>query len=125
MKTGIKIFLLLNALGAISVGIQGLFATDLLMLPVGISLNNPSAQISIMSSYGGVNLVFALFYIYAAFKAQKSGLLLYLLYVGGIVIGRIIGFLQVGIGNSFVMSWFGIEVVFLGLAFILYRKTQS
>lgn len=122
MKTAVKIFLLLNALGAISVGLQGLFSTDAIMQPVGIALNNPSAYISIMSSYGGVNLVFGLFYAYAAFKAQPLGLLLYLLYVGGIIFGRIAGFFQVGMGNTFVMTWFGVELVFLSLAFIFYSR---
>ncbi len=122
MKIVTKIFLLFNALGALAVGVQGLFATQTLMAPVGILLDNPSAIISISSSYGGVNLVFALFYIYSAFKSQKVGLYLYALYTGGIVLGRLVGFMQEGPGNTFVMTWFVIEVSFLLLSLFLYRK---
>lgn len=125
MKTVTKVFLLLNAFGALAVGIQGLFTTQAIMDPVGIVLDNPSAMISIISSYGGVNLVFALFYIYAAFKSQKNGLLLYVLYTGGIVLGRLVGFMQEGSGNSFVMTWFVIEALFLTISLLLYRKTST
>jgi hypothetical protein len=125
MKTAIKIFLLLNALGAIMVGMQGLFTTQIIMDPVGIQLSNPSALISIMASYGGVNVIFAIFYIYAAFRAQTTGLLLYSMYAGGFVLGRIIGFLQVGPGNSFVMTWFCIESVFVALAIFFLIKTSK
>lgn len=125
MKITTKIFLLLNALGALAVGLQGLFTTQAIMDPVGIVLDNPSALISISSSYGGVNLVFALFYIYTAFKMQKLGLLLYVLYTGGIVLGRLVGFMQVGAGNSFVMTWFVIELLFLTISLFLYRKTST
>lgn len=124
MKTVTKIFLLFNALGALAVGLQGLFTTQAIMDPVGVVLDNPSAMISISSSYGGVNLIFALFYIYAAFKQQKLGLLLYVLYTGGIVLGRLIGFAQVGLGNSFVMTWFIIETLFFILSLFLYRKNS-
>ena len=125
MKIATKIFLLLNALGAFVVGLQGLFTTQAIMNPVGIVLDNPSAMISISSSYGGVNLIFALFYIYAAFKFQKLGLLLYALYTAGIVLGRLVGFIQVGYGNSFVMTWFVVEILFLAIALFLYRKSSG
>ena len=125
MKIVTKIFLLLNAIGALAVGLQGLFATQAIMDPVGIVLDNPSAMISISSSYGGVNLIFAFFYIYTAFKMQKLGLLLYVLYTSGIVLGRLIGFMQVGAGNSFVMTWFAIELLFLSISLFLYRKTNA
>ena len=49
MKTAIKVFLLINALGALMVGVQGLFTTQVIMDPVGIQLENSSALISIMS----------------------------------------------------------------------------
>ena len=123
MKTAIKIFLFVNALGSLMVGLQGLFTTQIIMDPVSIHLDNPSAIISIMASYGGVNLIFALFYIYAAFKDQRSGLLLYVLYVSGFVLGRIIGVAQHGMGNAFVMSWFVIESLFLALGVFFLRKT--
>lgn len=125
MKTAIKIFLLINAVGALMVGLQGLFTTQVIMDPVGISLENPSALISIMASYGGVNVIFALFYIYAAFKTQEMGLLLYTLYAGGFVVGRILGFLQVGLGNSFVMTWFVIEFIFVGLSMFFYLRIRT
>lgn len=125
MKTAIKIFLILNAVGALMVGLQGLFTTQVIMDPVGISLENPSALISIMASYGGVNLIFALFYIHAAFKAQEMGLLLYTLYAGGFVLGRILGFFQVGLGNSFVMTWFVIEFIFVGLSLFFYLSIRT
>ena len=125
MKTATKILLLLNALGAIMVGIQGLFTTQLIMDPVGITLENPSAIISIAASYGGVNVLFALFYVYSAFKSQRTGLLLYILYAGGFVLGRLIGFMQVGPGNSFVMTWFVIELLFTAVAIFLYTKTKD
>ena len=127
MKTIAKILLLLllNASGALMVGLQGLFDVQSIMDPVGIILNNPSAKISIIGSYGGVNVVFGLFYIYAAFKAQKMGLLLYSLYVGGFVLGRLMGFIQLGVGNSFVMTWFVVESVFMSLALFLFFKLED
>ncbi len=89
---------------------------------VNVNLNNISARNSTRTYYGGVNLSFALFLIYGAFKMQKEALLLAILYGGGFVIGRLYSILTEGIPSTFVLTWLTIESVLSIISILLLKK---
>jgi hypothetical protein len=52
------------------------------------------------------------FWLYAAFRQQKTGLLLALLYTGGFAMGRILSLIMDGMPGAFAMQWLVTESVF-------------
>lgn len=83
-----KVFLVIVGLAFLNVAIQAFLNPQTVMDFVSVHLDNISARNSTRAYYGGVNLTFALFLIYGAFKMQKEALILASLYGAGFVIGR-------------------------------------
>lgn len=106
-----KVFLIIVGLAFLNVAIQAFINPQTVMDFVSVHLDNISAKNSIRAYYGGVNLTFALFLIYGAFKMQREALILASLYGGGFVIGRLYSILAEGQPSSFILTWLAIESV--------------
>jgi hypothetical protein len=92
---------------------------------VDVQLNNVSARNSTRAYYGGVNLTFALFLIYGAFRMKREALILAALYGGGFVLGRVYSILLEGTPSNFIFTWLGIESVLTIIALTLLYKLRK
>lgn len=106
-----KVFLVIVGLAFLNVAIQAFVNPQTVMDFVSVHLDNISARNSTRAYYGGVNLTFALFLIYGAFKMQKEALILASLYGAGFVIGRFYSILIEGQPSTFILTWLTIESV--------------
>lgn len=106
-----RIFLILIGLSALNIALQALADPQTVMNFVDVQLGNVTARNSIRALYGGVNLAFALFWLYAAFRAQREGLILGALYTGGFVLGRLLSIALDGMPGAFAMQWLIVEGV--------------
>ncbi|MCP9761607.1 DUF4345 domain-containing protein [Lacihabitans soyangensis] len=104
-----KVFLVIVGLAFLNVAVQAFINPQTVMDFVSVKLENTSARNSTRAFYGGVNLTFALFLIYGAFKMQKEALILASLYGGGFVIGRLYSILMEGQPSTFILTWLTIE----------------
>lgn len=119
-----KVFLVIVGLAFLNVAVQAMIDPQSVMNFVNVELGNISARNSTRAFYGGVNLTFALFLIYGAFKMQKEALILTVLYGGGFVIGRVYSIITEGTPSSFIFTWLGIET-FLTIVSIVLLKVRS
>ncbi|MCB0532664.1 MAG: DUF4345 domain-containing protein [Saprospiraceae bacterium] len=106
-----RIFLLLLGLATMNIAVQALIDPQTVMTMVDVQLGNVTARNSIRAFYGAVNLAFALFWMYAAFRAQHTGLLLAALYTGGFVLGRVLSIALDGMPGVFALQWLVVEGV--------------
>lgn len=121
-----RLFLVLLALATLNIAIQAILDPQAIFDNVQVQLGNITARNSVRALYGGVNLAFGLFWIYAAFRHQTMGLLLALLYTGGFAIGRILSILMDGMPGGFATQWLITESVFAILAAaLLYWNSAS
>lgn len=107
-----RIFLILMGLSALNIALQAIADPQTVMNFVDVQLGNVTARNSIRALYGGVNLAFALFWLYAAFRMPKEGLILGVLYTGGFVVGRLLSIVMDGMPGAFAMQWLVVESVF-------------
>lgn len=119
-----KIFLVVVGLAFLNVAVQAMIDPQSVMDFVNVQLENISARNSTRAFYGGVNLTFALFLIYGAFKMQREALILAILYGGGFVIGRIYSIIVDGTPSTFIFTWLGIET-FLTIVSIVLLKMKG
>jgi Domain of unknown function (DUF4345) len=120
----IRIFLILLALATLNIAVQAMLDPQTIFDNVQVQLGNLTARNSVRALYGGVNLSFGLFWLYAAFRQQSVGLTLALLYTGGFAIGRLMSIVLDGMPGAFAMQWMATETVFAVLsAWLLSRIT--
>ena len=121
-----RVFLILLALATLNISVQAILDPQAIFDNVQVQLGNLSARNSVRALYGGVNLAFGLFWLYAAFKQQQTGLLLALLYTGGFAVGRILSILMDGMPGAFATQWLITESVFaLVAAGLMYWNTPA
>ncbi|MCU0445876.1 MAG: DUF4345 domain-containing protein [Microscillaceae bacterium] len=108
-------FLILIGLAFLNVAFQALFSPQTVMDNVGILLNNASASNSVRANYGGMNLMYGLFCLYAAFRMPNQALGLIALFTLGFILGRFWSFYLDGPANGFVINWLVTE----SLAFVI------
>ena len=119
-----RIFLILLALATLNIAVQAILDPQAIFDNVQVQLGNLTARNSVRALYGGVNLSFGLFWLYAAFRRQQTGLLLALLYTGGFALGRLLSLGLDGVPGAFAMQWLVTESVFALLAAgLLYWNT--
>lgn len=111
-----RVFLILLALATLNIAIQAILDPQVIFDNVQVQLGNITARNSVRALYGGVNLVFGLFWLYAAFRAQTTGLILALLYTGGFAIGRVLSLMMDGMPGAFAMQWLITESAFALIA---------
>ena len=111
-----RVFLILLALATLNIAVQAILDPQVIFDNVQVQLGNLTARNSVRALYGGVNLAFGLFWIYAAFRQQSTGLMLALLYTGGFAVGRILSLMMDGMPGAFAMQWLVTESVFALLA---------
>lgn len=120
-----KVFLVLVGLAFLNIAIQAFINPQSVMNFVNVTLDNISARNSTRAYYGGVNLTFALFFIYGAFKAEKTALILASLYGGGFVLGRVYSILIEGQPSIFIITWLIIELTLTLIALFLLKKQYN
>lgn len=121
-----RIFLLLISLATLNIAMQALLDPQTVMTMVDVQMgDNITARNSIRAFYGAVNLAFALYWAYAAFRAQREGLVLVALYTGGFAIGRLLGIALDGMPGAFAVQWLMVEGVCALLAVALLTQKQS
>lgn len=125
LNTLITIFLVLVGLAFLNVAIQAFINPQTVMDFVAVKLDNISARNSTRAYYGGVNLTFALFLIYGAFKMKKEALILASLYGGGFVMGRLYSIVTEGTPSSFILTWLAIESILTITALIFLFKLKK
>jgi len=118
-----RIFLILLGLATLNIAVQAILDPQAIFDNVQVQLGNLTARNSVRALYGGVNLAFGMFWLVAAFRAQRTGLILALLYTGGFALGRILSMLLDGMPGAFAMQWLVTESVFaLAAAGLLFWK---
>lgn len=121
-----RIYLLLLAVATLNIALQALLDPQTVMNFVSVSLgDNVTARNSIRALYGGVNFCFGIYWIYAAFRSQPTGLILALLYTGGFVFGRVWSMMADGMPGEFAQQWLVTEAIFMLLAAGLLRWRQQ
>ena len=120
-----KVFLILVGLAFLNVAIQSFINPQSIMDFVNVTLDNISARNSTRAYYGGVNLTFALFLIYGAFKDKKTALILSSLYGGGFVLGRVYSIVFEGQPSTFIITWLIIELTLTIVSLFLLKKLYS
>lgn len=120
-----KVFLVLVGLAFLNVAIQAMINPQSVMNFVSVQLENISARNSTRAYYGGVNLTFAVFLIYGAFKMKREALILASLYGGGFVIGRLYSIVTEGVPSSFILTWLTIESVLTIVSLALLMKLKK
>ncbi len=124
-----RIFLILTGLATLNIALQAIADPQSVMNFVEVQLNNVTARNSIRAFYGTVNLAFALFWLYAAFREQRTGLLLAALYTGGFAIGRLMSMALDGMPGAFALQWLVVESVFgaaaIGLLFLQEKRPKT
>lgn len=103
------VFLVVVGLAFLNVGVQAFINPQSVMDFVSVHLDNINARNSTRAFYGGVNLSFALFFLYGAFKMKREALLIALLYGGGFVLGRVYSIIAEGVPGPFILTWLCIE----------------
>ncbi len=117
-----RIYLLLLAVATLNIALQALFDPQTVMNFVSVSLDgNTTARNSIRALYGGVNFFFGMFWIFSAFRAQRTGLVLAMLYTGGFVFGRIWSVVADGTPGAFAQQWLVTEAIFMLMAAALFE----
>jgi hypothetical protein len=111
MTTFAKIFLALNALVFIGLGLRGIW--------------DPVAEARAM--YGGAHIALGLLFLYGAIQRSwlKSALLVLALFVGGLAAGRLAGVMADGANTPIILQFLGIEVVVTALALWLRRAVKD
>jgi Domain of unknown function (DUF4345) len=121
----VKVFLIIVGLAFLNVAVQAFIDPQTIMDFVSVHLDNISARNSIRAYYGGVNLAFALFLIFGAFKMQREALILASLYGGGFVVGRLYSILTEGQPSTFILTWLTIESALTLISLtLLYRMKK-
>jgi Domain of unknown function (DUF4345) len=120
-----KIFLIITGLAFLNVAVQAFIDPQTVMDFVSVHLDNISARNSTRAYYGGVNLTFALFLLYGAFKMQREALILAALYGGGFVLGRLYSIATEGRPSSFILTWLTIETILTGLSLFLLAQRNK
>lgn len=115
----IRIFLTLTGLATLNIALQAIADPQSVMNFVDVQLNNVTARNSIRAFYGTVNLAFALYWLYSAFRAPRTGLLLAALYTGGFALGRLLSIAMDGMPGAFALQWLVVESVFGATAIVL------
>lgn len=121
----VKVFLVLVGLAFLNVAIQAIINPQSVMDFVAVQLDNISARNSTRAYYGGVNLTFAIFLIYGAFKMKREALILASLYGGGFVIGRLYSIATEGIPSAFILTWLTIESILTIISLTLLMKLKK
>lgn len=111
-----RVYLALLALATLNIAIQAIVDPQAIFDNVQVQLGNITARNSVRALYGGVNLVFGLFWLYAAYRQQTSGLVLALLYTGGFALGRVLSIWLDGMPGAFAMQWLYTELIFAIIA---------
>ena len=125
IQTVTTVFLVLVGLAFLNIAVQAFIDPQSVMDFVDVQLDNVSARNSTRAYYGGVNLTFALFLIYGAFRMKREALILAALYGGGFVLGRLYSILLEGTPSSFIFTWLTIESVLTVVALGLLYKLKS
>ncbi|MGB1207367.1 MAG: DUF4345 domain-containing protein [Chitinophagales bacterium] len=125
IQTVTTVFLVLVGLAFLNIAVQAFIDPQSVMDFVDVQLNNVSARNSTRAYYGGVNLTFALFLIYGAFRMKREALILAALYGGGFVLGRLYSILLEGTPSSFIFTWLTIESVLTVVALTLLYKLSA
>ena len=120
-----KIFLIVVALPTLMVGLQAFFDPQAIMDNVDVVLGNPSGKSSTRAIYGGMHLMFGLYFIYGAFKAQREALLMLALYTTGFAIGRFYSLGVDGSPNAFISAWIWVETILALIAWGLLIRVQA
>jgi hypothetical protein len=121
-----KWFLLFMALPTLLVGLTALFDPNAIMGQVDVFLDNNSAKSSTRAIYGGMHIAFGLFFLYGAFKDQKTALWILFLYGTGFVAGRLLSLGLDGMPNPFISTWIFVEsftALFTG--WLLFQKISQ
>lgn len=114
-----RIFVGLLGAATLQVAFQALADPQSVMNNVQVDLgDNLTARNSLRAVYGGVNLLFGLFWCWAAFyrPTQFPALIIALLYTGGFVVGRLLSWVLDGTPGAFAQQWLMVEAVFCAMA---------
>lgn len=114
-----KGFLLL--VGAIfgAVGFMALYSPVDVVSPVGLQPTSIGARNEVRATFGGVYLFFGLYFLWSAFQSmqRRGGLIAAILFLGGLVFGRVASLFIDGVTVNPWIWVFGIlEVVLLAVA---------
>jgi hypothetical protein len=115
----------LVGLAFLNVAIQAFINPQSVMDFINVTLDNVNARNSTRAYYGGVNLTFALFLIYGAFKAKREALILASLYGSGFVLGRVYSILTEGKPSNFILTWLTIELGLTIVSIFLFAKQKK
>jgi hypothetical protein len=127
MTTFAKIFLALNALVFIGLGLRGIWDPVAHLAIVEFQPLTATALAEARAMYGGAHIALGLLFLYGAIQRSwlKSALLVLALFVGGLAAGRLAGVMADGANTPIILQFLGIEVVVTALALWLRRAVKD
>lgn len=119
-------FLIFFALMAIATGLAYLFAPLQMTAPMEFGALTPPALADVRANYGGLQLGLGVFLLYCVRTGQiRLGLLLVLFTMLFVPLCRTIGFALDGGATPVLQAVLAMEVVFLVITWVLYRRVAG
>lgn len=112
---------LLLLVGAIfaAIGLLGLYSPVDVASAFGLQAPSVGAKSEVRAVFGGVYLLFGLYFLWAAFQVslRRAALRVSMLFLGGLVLGRVISLFADGITvNPWIWVFGMLEIVLFGVA---------
>jgi len=121
-----QIYLVFFGLMAIATGLAYLLAAQGMSTALGFDILPPPALADIRANYGGMQLGLGLFLLYCVRTGQlKTGLLLTLIVMAAVPLLRALSFAMDGGATQTQVAVLGMEIVFLVISLVLYRRTPA
>lgn len=122
-----KLVVGINSLMFFVFAIMFLFWPEKYVQDIFFTLENNSAIVEIIAMYGGLDLGFSLFLAYCLWKKENlhMGLLAIALILGCMGISRTVAIVTLGKTNFLMKFFAGVEFMNSGLAFYLFKKTNT
>jgi len=122
---------LLLLVGAIfaAIGVLGLYSPIDVIGATGLQAPNIGARSEVRATYGGVYLLFGLYFLWSAFRNgwRLPALRVAAVFLGGLVLGRVVSFIVDGASiNPWIWVFAVIEIVLFGLStWVVVRDSRA
>lgn len=112
-----------------AIGLLGLYSPVDVVSPVGLQPTSVGARNEVRAAFGGVYLLFGLYFLWSAFRVslRRGALLAACLFLGGLFGGRVLSLFVDGVTvNPWIWAFGVLEAVLLGVGlWITYREPRG
>jgi hypothetical protein len=127
MSTFAKIFLAINGLVFLILGVRGIWDPVAHLALVEIVPSTPAAMAEARAMYGGASISLGLLFMYGAAVRSwlKPGLLVLAVFAGGLAAGRMLGAMLDGPASALTLQFLALEVGVTVVALWLRRRVKD